>query len=237
MQNSKKLALVAGLFILPQMALAHGDVTPQPVDIGKLPTVGEEWLEENPYRTDEMDIWLEAVRVGSSGYTQNCARCHGLGAVSGGLAPDLRYLESDSDGDEWFMERYRHGYTQNGITKMPAFGEVLGQEAGWAIKIYVESRPEDGAFDEYNDQLVAMRDRLDEIQTAISGGEAAESFADEVSGFETDLDTIANEVETANGEGKANSIAFQASLKLHGEDPERFRHAAEILTVGLSAAQ
>lgn len=135
------------------------------------------------------------------------------------------------------MERYRHGYTQNGITKMPAFGEVLGQEAGWAIKIYVESRPEDGAFDEYNDQLVAMRDRLDEIQTAISGGEAAESFADEVSGFETDLDTIANEVETANGEGKADSIAFQASLKLHGEDPERFRHAAEILTVGLSAAQ
>ena len=39
-----------------------------------------------------------------------------------------------------------HGYTQNGITKMPAFGELLGQEAAWAIRTYIETRPDDGAL-------------------------------------------------------------------------------------------
>ena len=60
--------------------------------------------------------------------------CHGLEVISGGLAPDLRYLEAEEYGDEWYMERFISGYTQNGITKMPAFGELLGQDAAWAIR-------------------------------------------------------------------------------------------------------
>lgn len=157
------LRLRAGILafaLLPAAALGHGDVAPQPVDTGSLPEVGEEWLDENPYRSMGPEVLAEAVRVGASGYNQNCARCHGLEAISGGLAPDLRYLSADWDGDEWFVERFRHGYTQNGITKMPAFGELLGQKAAWAIRTYIETRPDDGALDDHADRLKQIRDEL-----------------------------------------------------------------------------
>ena len=53
----------------------HGDVQPQPVDIGGLERF-DEWLETNPYVGNE-----EAIEIGSSAYNQNCARCHGLGCL------------------------------------------------------------------------------------------------------------------------------------------------------------
>ena len=78
--------------LTPALGFGHGDVAPQPVDTAALPELDEEWLEENPYRSEAAgeDVWKAAVGVGASGYNQNCARCHGLEAVSGGLAPDLR---------------------------------------------------------------------------------------------------------------------------------------------------
>ncbi len=114
---------------------AHGDVAPQPVDTTGLQPIGENWLDKNPYSGNEL-----AIRIGSSGYNQNCARCHGLEVISGGLAPDLRYLEKGQPGDEWFMERIRKGATINGVTKMPAFEGVISQEAMWAIRAFVESK-------------------------------------------------------------------------------------------------
>ena len=66
----------------------HGNVTPQPVDTSELEPLGEEWLYVNPYRGNE-----KAVEIGASAYNQNCARCHGLEAVSGGVTPDLRLFE------------------------------------------------------------------------------------------------------------------------------------------------
>jgi cytochrome c-550 PedF len=118
-----------------QRVLAHGDVTPQPVDTKGLKELGPDWLEKNPYRGNEL-----AVKIGKSGFNQNCARCHGIEAESGGIAPDLRYLDKAEDGDAWFINRIRHGYTQNGITKMPAFEGILSQEAMWAIRTYLDSR-------------------------------------------------------------------------------------------------
>ena len=53
-----------------------------------------------------------------------------------------------------------HGYTQNGITKMPAFGELLGQKAAWAIRTYIETRPDDGALDDFTPRLKEIRDTL-----------------------------------------------------------------------------
>ncbi|WP_425091285.1 cytochrome c-550 PedF [Tropicimonas sp. S265A] len=205
------------------MAHAHGDVAPQPVNTDALPDVGEEWLTENPYRELDPELWKAAIDIGSSGYNQNCARCHGLGAVSGGLAPDLRYLEAEEYGDEWFMERYIYGYTQNGITKMPAFGELLGQEAAWAIRLYVETRPGEGALDDYQDRLKAMRDELE------SG-----TVADEAA-MKAELEAIAAEVYTESGAPLADSIAWRAAAQLAGT-PESYKAAAETLTVGLSAA-
>ncbi|MDX2308296.1 MAG: cytochrome c-550 PedF [Hyphomicrobium sp.] len=115
--------------------LAHGDVTPQPIDVAGLDPLGEDWLKENPYRGN-----AKAIEIGASGYNQNCARCHGLEVISGGLAPDLRYLEKGEPGDTWFMERIRNGAKkQDGTTIMPGFEGTFSQEAMWAIRAYVES--------------------------------------------------------------------------------------------------
>ena len=128
------LALGAGATAV----LAHGDVQPQAVDTAGLPPLGEEWKEENPYRGNET-----AIKIGASGYNQNCARCHGLEAISGGLAPDLRHLEKGKEGDEWYSQRVQGGAIINGVTKMPAFAGVLSQEALWAIRTYLESKYEE----------------------------------------------------------------------------------------------
>ncbi|MGG7568668.1 cytochrome c-550 PedF [Rhodovulum sp. DZ06] len=220
-------------------AFAHGDVAPQPVETGNLPAVGDEWLTENPYRAEAAgeEVWAEAVTIGASGYNQNCARCHGLEVISGGLAPDLRYLEAEEYGDEWYVERFRHGYTQNGITKMPAFGELLGQEAAWAIRTYIETRPDDGALDEYAEHLKDVRDGLVKHAEEIAAGTAkAADFSEELAALKAELEGIAEQVPTASGAPKADSAASRAAAALDGSE-QAIKHAAEILTVGLSAAE
>lgn len=129
--SAAALALAAGALF------AHGDVTPQAVDTSTLKQVGKEWLVKNPYLGDK-----EAIRIGSSAFNQNCARCHGLGAVSGGIAPDLRYLPAGQEGDEIFLQRIRHGATRDGRVYMPPFEGILSQEAVWSIKAYLETRRE-----------------------------------------------------------------------------------------------
>ncbi len=209
------------------MALAHGDVAPQPVNTDALPDVSEEWLIENPYRDQGEEVWQAAIEIGDSGYNQNCARCHGLGVVSGGLAPDLRYLEAEEYGDEWYIERFREGYTQNGITKMPAFGDLLGQKAAWAIRTYIETRPDDGALDDHSDRLKEIRDELAAMAEGAEGDTAA---------LQTELTEIAGTIETGSGAPVADSVALRAAVLISGEAPD-FAQAAEQLTIGLSAAQ
>ena len=141
--------LAAGTLAVGAAAWAHGDVTPQAVDTSALPKLGEAWRAENPFRSNEA-----AIRVGSSAYNQNCARCHGIEAVSGGVAPDLRKLDNDcattkdaarkaacvKDNDEYFLTTVRHGRTRNGAVYMPPFEGVMNQEAIWSIKAYLETR-------------------------------------------------------------------------------------------------
>lgn len=219
------LGLIVATALVPSMGHGHGDVAPQPVNTDALPDVGEEWLEENPYRGQGPDIWAKAIEIGDSGYNQNCARCHGLGVVSGGLAPDLRYLEAEIDGDEWYIERFQHGYTQNGITKMPAFGELLGQKAAWAIRTYIETRPGDGALDDATARLLEIRDQLKDL--AASGGDAK--------ALQAELAGIAEGIETESGAPIADSAAFRAANLLAADTPDLAK-AAEVLTIGLSAA-
>jgi cytochrome c-550 PedF len=119
-------------------AFGHGSVTPQPVDTKGLAPLGAEWLEENPYKGNET-----AIEIGNHGYSENCARCHGLGVVSGGIAPDLRYLDKGIEGDEWYMERVKGGAVRNGNVYMPPFEGVLSQEAMWAIRAYILTIPQD----------------------------------------------------------------------------------------------
>jgi len=91
----------------------------------------------------------QASTVGARGYNANCARCHGLEAVSGGIAPDVRKLNVDCGGDEacikemdgYFLETVRKGRTRDGRVYMPPFEGIISQEAMWAIRTYVDSRP------------------------------------------------------------------------------------------------
>lgn len=125
---------------------AHGNVTPQAVDTSALPDLeggNENWVTENPYANAAPEVKAKAIEIGQSAYGQNCARCHGLEAISGGIAPDLRYLELGQSGDEWFVERFQHGSSHDGKVYMPPFGEVLGQKAGWAIRTWLESKHTD----------------------------------------------------------------------------------------------
>ena len=122
---------------------AHGDVAPQAVDTTGLPNLGEEWLEQNPWRDPQNESWALAIKIGSSGYNQNCARCHGLEAISGGIAPDLRLLTPDYDGDDWYKYRVINGAVRDGKVYMPKMAETLSQEALWAIKTYLDVRHEE----------------------------------------------------------------------------------------------
>ncbi|WP_430693233.1 cytochrome c-550 PedF [Pontivivens nitratireducens] len=200
-----------------------------PVDTGDLPHTGDEWLMENPYRAEVAgeDVWREALAVGESGYIQNCARCHGLGVVSGGLAPDLRFLEAEEYGDSWYVERFRSGYSQNGTTKMPAFEETLGQDAAWAIRTYIETRPDDEVMAEYVDELAELRDTLRSV------GDDTDSVDPEA--LKSRLNEIAAEIPTMSGAPVADSIASRAAQIIDGT-AEGYVHAAETLTIGLSAA-
>lgn len=144
------LALACGA----SAAFAHGDMVPQAVDTSTLPQLGAKWLESNPYSSGEGH--KEALRIGSSAYNQNCARCHGLEAISGGIAPDLRKLDNDcatlrddkrkaacvKEMDEFFLGKVRRGVTRNGAVYMPPFEGILSQEAVWSIKAYLETRRE-----------------------------------------------------------------------------------------------
>jgi len=120
------------------LALAHGDVVPQAVDTTGLKNLGSDWRASNPYRKDKT-----AIRIGDSAFNQNCARCHGLGAISGGIAPDLRYLPLADEGDEIFLQRIRKGSTRDGRVYMPPFEGTLSQEAMWAIRSWLETVHED----------------------------------------------------------------------------------------------
>ncbi len=141
MKKALLATLLAGTF--STLAMAHGDVVPQGANTDGLDPLGEEWLEENPYRSADDGIKQIAIQIGSSAYNQNCARCHGLEAMSGGIAPDLRELDADINGDEWFKERVINGAVRNGAIYMPRMAEHLSQEALWAIRTYIEQRAED----------------------------------------------------------------------------------------------
>ena len=134
--NRTLRAVVAALTLAlcTGQALSHGDVTPQAVDTTGLKNVGADWLAANPYRKNDT-----AKRIGDSAYNQNCARCHGLGGISGGIAPDLRYLPVADEGDEIFMQRIRKGAVRDGKVYMPPFEGTLSQEAMWAIRTWLES--------------------------------------------------------------------------------------------------
>ena len=148
------LAVGLTMGVASAVALAHGDVTPKPVDTTGLKPLGKDWLPANPYRSD-----AKAVEIGAVGYLHNCAGCHGLKAESGGMAPDLLADGKDcvdmsgatqeacwKDTDGAFKDFVLTGKKNSeGRSTMPAYGGVFTQEAVWAIKAYIDARTVESA--------------------------------------------------------------------------------------------
>lgn len=140
MQRKVLLTRICGaLFLASALQVwAHGDVTPQAIDITGLEPIKDSdtvWLEKNPYLGNE-----KAIEIGKHAFAQNCARCHGIDAISGGIAPDLREtLPLGEEGDTIYKERMVNGAIRNGVTYMPKFDGVVKQEGLWAIRSWLES--------------------------------------------------------------------------------------------------
>jgi len=143
-------AMGAALALASAEGFAHGDVTPHPVDTTGLKPLGTEWAASNPYRGD-----AKAAALGGVGYLHNCAGCHGLNAVTGGVAPDLLLLDKDcldmadkkrqeaclKDTDDYFKAIVLEGKkTSDGRVTMPGYNGVFTQEAVWAVKAYIDGR-------------------------------------------------------------------------------------------------
>ena len=153
---AEAVGLAAGLLLLAAgAALAHGDVTPHPVDTTGLAPLGKTWANSNPYRGD-----AKAIAIGSNGYYHNCAACHGLNAEAGGMAPDLLQIAKDcvtitlakeqascfKDSDDYFKGVVLDGRKNSeGRVVMPSYKSVFTQEALWAIKAYLDKRTADEA--------------------------------------------------------------------------------------------
>jgi len=152
MQADKRYRLAICVFLgfFMHNVFAHGDVTPRPIDTSSLDPIGAEWAQTNPYRDNQ-----KAIEVGAEGYMHNCAGCHGLHAVSGGVAPDLLKLAADcvslsdkaqqdaclADTDDYFKGITLSGKKNGeGRYTMPAYSAVFTQEAVWAVKAYIDFR-------------------------------------------------------------------------------------------------
>ena len=118
-----KLGGQAGLPPLPQATTVAVQRTPQPVEAS-----------------------AADVDAGKLLYGSYCSMCHGVGAVSGGLIPDLRHT------DQWRRDNFQQ-IVRDGILRplgMPSFKNSLSAAEVEQIKAYVMRR-------EYDDYLKAQQ--------------------------------------------------------------------------------
>jgi PQQ-dependent dehydrogenase (methanol/ethanol family) len=78
----------------------------------------------------------DTIMQGHRAYVSRCFACHGLGAISGGNIPDLRYAEPQVHA-EWDAIVLGGIRNDNG---MPGFGDLLTTEQSQAIRAYVIDR-------------------------------------------------------------------------------------------------
>ena len=220
----RNISLLAGFSLMmgAVTAFGHGDTVPQSVNTAGLPELPEELGTENPWREADDTVLNKAVEIGAKGFNSNCARCHGLEAISGGLAPDLRFLEANDFGDEWYLDRVLNGYEQNGAVKMPPFEGILTPEAIWAIRTYVETRPDDQEMAAAVDTVREMRDKL---QAAEGDPEAAKAMAAELTEAGAAFDA-------PSGAPKTVTVLDQAAYMV-SQDPPLITAAIDVLNSAL----
>ena len=77
------------------------------------------------------------ISMGNDAYHLYCGMCHGVGAVSGGVTPDLRHSKMIGDLDA-FNAVVREGVLSS--RGMAAFGTVLTDSQTEAIRAYIIDR-------------------------------------------------------------------------------------------------
>jgi len=131
------LAATAIACAIGAVAVAE-EAAPPPANTTGLASLGTDWRKVNPYRGEP-----KAITQGKSLFAENCARCHGIDAISGGIAPDLRYLPQGQEGDEIFSYRVQNGASKDGRVAMPKWRGVLSQEALWSIRSWLDTVRQD----------------------------------------------------------------------------------------------
>jgi len=75
----------------------------------------------------------QTIAMGQGLYDAHCAVCHGVGAITGGVLPDVRRSLSLSDRDQW--RAVVHGGRE--ALGMPDFSPWVGGQEAEAIRLYV----------------------------------------------------------------------------------------------------
>ena len=78
----------------------------------------------------------ELIAAGKNVYYERCWHCHGDGAVSGGVIPDLRYATAETHA-AWPAIVLGGSLSENG---MPSFAGILAAEDSHAVQAYVVDR-------------------------------------------------------------------------------------------------
>ena len=76
----------------------------------------------------------EQIAAGAGLYTKHCSVCHGVGAISGGVLPDLRHSAIAGSADAFSGVVLGGNLLDKG---MASFAEVLGEEEAEAIRAFI----------------------------------------------------------------------------------------------------
>ena len=89
---------------------------------------------------------------------------------------------------------------------MPPFGDILNQQAVWAIRTYIETRADADEISAKSTELAVLRDKITALGTGASA-EDANAVADE-------LDASGEGLETLSGAPRAVTVMHQAAHML-----------------------
>ena len=76
----------------------------------------------------------QTVAAGAAAFGAYCSNCHGAGAISLGILPDLRYSQAIQSAEAWRFVVLEGGLEQNG---MASFAPVLDKDGAEAIRAFV----------------------------------------------------------------------------------------------------
>lgn len=142
MPSPRLLSRAAGLLMIIAGQLQAAELPPLPRDGAP-----------NGYRGN-----AQVLNAGQAAYQSYCAQCHGEQSTQPmAEAPDLRRLDSFcrrlkyatlkqrclTDVDSYFLLSVREGKVRAGVVHMPPWKDVLSAQEIWAIRSFVETRPQE----------------------------------------------------------------------------------------------